>query len=151
MSESHSSHGGSHPQHGMGIHPVHPQHSNPGHQPPVAPSHPTTPSEPNLDTIGLVDEPAGIVETTKKIKAFGIAGQQKVHDWKRNATVSGTGAVRVRSFHGRLSDQGLGFMDDQINEWIDSHPEVEIKFVTSSVGTYEGKIREPALILNLWY
>ena len=33
-----------------------------------------------------------------------------------------------------------------VNQWIDGHPEVEIKFVTSTVGLYEGKIKEPALI-----
>ena len=35
--------------------------------------------------------------------------------------------------------------------WLDAHPEVEVKFVTSTVGIFEGKMREPALILNLWY
>jgi hypothetical protein len=112
---------------------------------------PAPADEVGLEPIGLVDEPGAVSDTAKKIKAFGMAAQQKSHDWKRAPTTPGTGAVRVRSFHGRLSDQGLGFMDDQINEWLDSHPEVEVKFVTSSVGTYEGKIREPALVLNLWY
>jgi hypothetical protein len=106
----------------------------------------------SLDPIGLVEEPSNLAtETAKKIKAFGVTGTQKTHDWKRKCSVNGTGACRVRSFHGRLSDQGLGFMDDQINEWLDSHPEVEVKLVTSTVGQYEGKIREPALVLNLWY
>jgi hypothetical protein len=106
----------------------------------------------NLDPIGLVDdEPRAALETVKKIKAFGPTDTAKSHDWKRKANINGAGAVRMRSFHGRLSDEGLIFMDDKINEWLDAHPEVEVKFVTSTVGTYEGKIREPALILNLWY
>jgi hypothetical protein len=42
-------------------------------------------------------------------------------------------------------------MDDKINEWLDGHPEIEIKNVTSTVGLYDGKIKEPALILNVWY
>jgi hypothetical protein len=100
----------------------------------------------------LVDEsPAATMETVKKIKAFGADAAAKAHDWKRKTNVVGSGSVRMRSFHGRLSDEGLGFMDDKINEWLDAHPEVEVKFVTSTVGTYEGKIREPALVLNVWY
>jgi len=31
---------------------------------------------------------------------------------------SGQGACRVRSFHGRLSDEGMAYMDDKINEWL---------------------------------
>jgi hypothetical protein len=27
-------------------------------------------------------------------------------------------------FHGRLSDDGLAYTDDKINEWLDNHPEV---------------------------
>ena len=65
--------------------------------------------------------------------------------------MNGTGACRVRSFHGRLSSQGLEYMDNQINEWLDHNPDVEVKFVSSVVGVFEGKMREPAIILNLWY
>ena len=129
---------------------THPAQPHPHH----APHHSPVPGEATLDPIGLVDDeptPATAADAAKKIKAFGVAGMQKAHDWKRKTTVTGTGAVRCRSFHGKLSDQGLGFMDDQINEWLDSHPDVEVKFVTSTVGQYEGKIREPALVLNLWY
>ena len=42
-------------------------------------------------------------------------------------------------------------MDSKINEWLDQHPEIEIKQATTCVGEYEGKIREPALIVNIWY
>ena len=42
-------------------------------------------------------------------------------------------------------------MDDKINEWLDAHPEIEVKFVTTAVGPYEGKIKEPALVMNVWY
>jgi hypothetical protein len=91
-------------------------------------------------------------EFTKKIKALGEAGlHKKHHEWKRKAHANGTGAVRVRSFHGKYSDQGLQYLDDAINEWLDANPDVEVKFVTPTVGVFEGKIREPALVLNLWY
>jgi hypothetical protein len=109
------------------------------------------PEEVELDPIGLVDE-AEEVDTASKIKAFGIAGIGSRRDrFQRTPMKTGNGACRMRSFHGKLSDQGLEYLDNAINEWLDDHPEVEVKFVTSSVGVFEGKIREPALILNLWY
>jgi len=99
-------------------------------------------------SIGLVDEGGG-----EAIKVTGTAMNASVRrdQWKRQAAKTGSGAVRVRTFHGRLSQQGLEYMDNQINEWLDVHTEVEIKFVTSNVGVFEGKMREPALIVNLWY
>lgn len=87
-----------------------------------------------------------------KIKAnVGNGLSVRKEQFARKAAINGTGACRIRTFHGRLSSQGLEYMDNQINEWLDHNPEVEVKFVTSSVGVFEGKMREPALILNLWY
>lgn len=121
--------------------------------------HPT-PVGADEEPIALVDDepetptPANRAteEFTKKIKALGEAGiHKKHHEWKRHPHTTGVGAIRVRSFHGKYSDQGLQYLDDAINEWLDANPEVEVKFVTSTVGVFEGKIREPALVLNLWY
>ena len=72
-------------------------------------------------------------------------------NYKRNLVTSGHGSCRIRSFHGRLSQQGLEYMDNQINDWLDNNTEVEVKFVTSTVGVFEGKMREPAIIMNVWY
>ncbi len=106
----------------------------------------------SLDSISLVDlEGNADVPATSKIKAFGVAGMTTTHNYKRPTHSTGTGACRVRSFHGRLSDEGMAYMDDKINEWLDSHPDIEVKIVTTSIGQYEGKIKEPALILNVWY
>lgn len=69
----------------------------------------------------------------------------------RPTDVSGHGAVRVKTFHGRLSDESLQYVDDKINEWLDSHPEIEVKFVTSTCGLFDGKIKDLAMILNVWY
>ena len=105
-----------------------------------------------LDPIELIDEPP--VEApplSKKIKAFGVDSDRHQHEFKRKLNQNGQGATRVRSFHGKYSEQGLEYLDNAINEWLDNHPEVEVKFVTSTVMTFEGKIREPALVLNVWY
>jgi hypothetical protein len=87
----------------------------------------------------------------KPIIKFGPEAQRKTHTWKRKTVINGTGACRVKSFRGKYSDQGLEHLDDTINEWLDANPDVEIKFVTSTVDLFEGKTREPALVLNLWY
>jgi len=43
------------------------------------------------------------------------------------------------------------FLDDKVNEWLDTHLDVEVKHVTTAIGMYDGKIKEPALIVNIWY
>lgn len=134
----------------------HPTTLKPGSPAPAGP--PKIEAVPTLDEealdltpIGLEDAP----ETTtgpSKIKAFGVAGMAATREkWTRKPNANSTGACRVRTFHGRLSDEGMGFLDDKINEWLDQHPEYEVKFVTTTIGTFEGKIREPALIVNVWY
>jgi hypothetical protein len=107
------------------------------------------------DPIALVEEEPELVEQTtapmvSKIK-FGPDTTHKKHEWKRKPHVTGTGACRVKSFHAKYSDQGLEHLDDGVNEWLDEHPEVEVKFVTTSVHVFEGKIREPAIVMNVWY
>jgi hypothetical protein len=89
---------------------------------------------------------------TAKIQAFGVAGSLAHQStWKRATTVTGTGAIRVRTFHGRLSDEGLAYMDEKINQWLDEHDDIEVKLVTTSIGIYETKSKDPALIVNVWY
>lgn len=129
-----------------------PPHPPGAHPTPVphAPPKPAVHHDPIDEPIALVDDTTA-VSAAKKIKQIGAQWQHKQHEWKRTPHATGRGAIRVRSFHGKYSDQGLEHLDDMINEWIDEHPEVEIKFVTSTVGVFEGKIREPALVLNLWY
>jgi hypothetical protein len=75
-----------------------------------------------------------------------------VHDWKRETHSNKTGAVRVRTFHCRLSEQGVEYLDAAINDWLERHHEIEVKFTTSVVGSWEGKLKgEPALIIMVWY
>lgn len=101
-------------------------------------------------SLGLIGDPEGGGES--KIKSLAGGGPSiRKENYTRKVFTNGTGICRMRSFHGRLSSQGLEYMDNQINEWLDSNPDVEVKFVTSTVGIFEGKMREPALILNIWY
>ena len=145
----------------MAPHPA--QQQRPGIAPlPVQPA--SRPID-DLDPIALVEDlteeipatptghptPAQIAANKPKIKAFGADTVRREVQWKRQPKTSGQGACRVKSFHGKYSDQGIEHLDDVINEWLDNHAEVEVKFVTSTVNVFEGKIREPALVLNLWY
>ncbi|MFG0328049.1 MAG: hypothetical protein ACF8SC_12375 [Phycisphaerales bacterium JB037] len=86
-----------------------------------------------------------------KIRAFGQALGQKHEDtWNRTPNATGTGAIHVKSFHCKMTDEGLHHLDSQINEWLDAHPQYEVKLVTSSIGDWKGKITEPNLIVQVW-
>ncbi len=70
---------------------------------------------------------------------------------KRPLNKTGAGASRCRVFHSKLSDEATRHMEQQINEWLDRNPDVEIKFCTSTVGVWTGKHAEPNLILTMFY
>jgi hypothetical protein len=86
-----------------------------------------------------------------KIQTFGARlGQRHEDTWERSPNVTGTGAIHCKSFHCKLTGDSLEFLDRQINEWLDLHPQYEVKFVTTSIGTWTGKLKEPNLIVNVW-
>jgi len=149
-----------HAPHGQPQHrPVPAMVQQPRVAPGVPPARPIEDWDPHRDSIALDDDPAppaGNIVPSSKIKVQGLGlssgiGAGPATQFKRKTHTTGTGACRVRSFHGRLSDEGLAFMDGKINEWLDAHPEIEIKTVTTTVGMYDGKIKEEALVVNIWY
>lgn len=87
-----------------------------------------------------------------KIRTFEqrLGGAGGDSQWSRPAAMSGTGATHVKSFHCKLTGDSLEYLDRQINEWLDEHPEFDIKQVTTAVGEWSGKAREPSLIVNVW-
>lgn len=114
---------------------------------------PVVPRDEPLTLVEEMDEFASDAPSptaASKIK-FGPDVAHKKHEWKRTPVVTGHGACRVKSFHAKYSDQGIEHIDDAINEWLDAHAEVEVKFVTTTVHVFEGKIREPAIVMNVWY
>ncbi len=90
-------------------------------------------------------------KSSRKIRSF---SQQlgSVHEetWNRTPNTTGTGAIHVKSFHCKLTGDSLTYLDDQINEWLDAHPQYEVKMVTTSIGLWTGKSKEPNLIVNVW-
>ncbi len=117
----------------------------------VTPTASAPPTEDELEPIGLVDDAQADAPAKTITAVGGGGGTVRKSNWHRQPNITHAGAVRLRTFHGKLSREGLEYLDNQVNEWLDTHPEVEIKNVTSTVGTFEGKIRELALVLNIWY
>ena len=87
--------------------------------------------------------------TVGKITAF---GKEEHHEaaWNRTPNVTGKGAIHVKTFHAKITADALIYMDEQINDWLDSHPEFEVKFSTTTVGILSGKLKEPALMCQVW-
>lgn len=111
------------------------------------------PASPANPPAAAVAPPPMAEETKPKIHGFGHAkAMDSVESkWKRPLQKSGTGATHVRTFSGSLTQHGLEFLDRHINEWLDTHPDAEVKFASLQVGdmpTATG--REPALIAQVW-
>ena len=102
--------------------------------------------------IDLAAESAAPASSVPKITTFEQKLSSKRHEdqWTRSPNATGVGAIHVKSFHCRLTGDSLEFLDRQINEWLDAHPQYEVKLVTSSMGTWSGKLKEPNLIVNVW-
>ena len=96
--------------------------------------------------VGMTDYGPGL---PKKITAFD-QGKKEASEWLRQPVSTGTGASHVRTFHSKLTDDALGYIDQQVNEWLDENPEFEVKLVTTTIGTFTGKVKEPHLICQVW-
>src|SRR6185295_7287014 len=99
-----------------------------------------------------VEVPAADPDAPPKIRAFEqkLTGGKHEDSWTRSPNVTGTGAIHVKSFHCKLTGESLEFLDKQVNEWLDAHPQYEVKLVTSTVGEWMGKLKEPNIILQVW-
>ena len=71
--------------------------------------------------------------------------------FKRPITKTGRGATRMRTFHTKLADAAIKFLDSQINDWLDDNPDIEVKFSNTTVGIVEGKRAEHHMIITVWY
>ena len=99
----------------------------------------------DLSTAGM--DPAEL--STSKITAFGVRKPHEDH-WQRTPNLNGTGAIHVRTFVTKLRLDAIDHLDTQVNEWLDNHPEYEVKFVTTTIGTLFGKNKEEAMFMNIW-
>ncbi len=88
-----------------------------------------------------------------KIRAFTQKLFEGKHEdnWNRTPNAPGTGAIHVRSFHCKFNEDSLAHLDQQINEWLDSHPQYEVKLVTTCHGEWKSKFGiEPCLVVQVW-
>jgi hypothetical protein len=105
--------------------------------------------------ISLIDDDEMPTSESRVIRSFAskstLGGAH--HDDKLKRPLGGPrdAASRVRTFHAKLTEAGLANMDEQINEWLDTHPDIYIKTVTSSIGIFEAKTKEPHLFLCLFH
>ena len=98
------------------------------------------------------DEKDDGVMKSAKIRTSTSSLDLHKREFTRPTNLTGTGATRIRTFHVRLSESAMQFLDDHINEWMDNNPDVEVKFVCTTIGAFEGKRgTEQNLIMNVWY
>jgi hypothetical protein len=123
---------------------VSPPHAVPAPRPGAHPAH----APDDLSPVPVVPQ-VGPAVAGNKIKAL---ERNKRHEdsWSRSPNATGTGAIHVKTFHCKLTEDALAYMDQVVNEWLDAHPQYEVKFVNSTIGTFTGKLKEPALICQVW-
>ncbi len=85
------------------------------------------------------------------VHTLGLAGGWDDSRYKRPLQTSETNATRCRTFHSKMNEASLEFMNNQINDWIDGTEHMTIKFASTVVGQFEGKHTEPNLIVTIFY
>ncbi len=105
--------------------------------------------------LSLIDEEQMSGKGEKMIRSFAegstLGGAHDEAKLKRPLAGPSEPASRCRTFHGKLTAAGLANMDEILNEWLDNQPGVYIKSVSSSVGVFEGKNKEPHVIMTVFY
>lgn len=79
------------------------------------------------------------------------AGADDASRFKRPLDPKSPFATRCRTFHCKLSEGAIEFLNMQVNEWLDRETDIAVKFVRSDIGMFEGKHKEPNLILTLFF
>jgi len=102
--------------------------------------------EEELEPIELDENDPG---TSRMIRACGEKRQHE-HQWQRIPNKTGKGATHVKTFVTKLRLDAVEHLDEQINQWLDDHPDYEVKLVTTTIGRLVGKNTEDALFVNVW-
>ena len=85
------------------------------------------------------------------VHTLGLAGGWDDSRYKRALISDQAIATRCRTFHSKMNEASLEFMNNQINEWIDGNEGMSIKFASTTIGPFEGKHTEPNLIVTIFY
>lgn len=107
----------------------------------------------DLENIARADEPETAPSPSRSSTYTGMVGLSDLDSitYRRPLLPAGRGASRMRVFHCKLSEGPLIQLNRQVNEWLDAHPDVEVKFATQSIGTWEGRHSEQHVIYTLYY
>ncbi len=111
----------------------------------------------DAETISLVDDEPGmedhsaatqvrqLSETQLGVGTFDDSGLTRPPDPAHHC------ATRCRTFHSKLNDGAIAYMNREINAWVDREENVRIKFATSTIGVYEGKRADPHIIVTVFF
>ena len=58
--------------------------------------------------------------------------------------------MKVQTFIGKISNQGVQQMDEQINAWMHRN-DVAVAFITQTVGSPLASENEQVIITSVWY
>ena len=71
---------------------------------------------------------------------------------KATAKVVSTDRITgVKTFFGKLHVGSVGFVDEQITEWLKNNPDIVIKRANTATGMLIGKTTEPNILITVWY
>lgn len=108
-----------------------------------------------LETVQIIEDDG---DGTTSIRAIGSetlaeSAASAVGDghFQRPMNPDSPAATRCRTFHAKLNDGAVAYMNRQINEWADGDPNVTIKYASSTIGVWEGKKADPHLIVTVFY
>jgi hypothetical protein len=148
-----------HPSEQSSLHPSAPHSSSAPHSPSVPTAIPPRPAIPAPAPLKPKDDlsPVAIEEnhsahpTVSKIQVYGMkmAGDEK--KYKRKANLTGNGAVHMKVFHGRLSDDAVERVEERINDWLEAHPDIEVKLANTTIGVWDGKTKDTNIVITVWY
>ncbi len=123
--------------------------SEEGFQPVPVPVPSPVPKEDAFEAISLVDETD--VDSDARMTAAGQANvSARKTDFKREMNITGNGATRCRVFNSRIAIAPLQSMENTINDWIDENG-IEVKQISQTVATLEGKHAETNFFITVWY
>jgi hypothetical protein len=57
----------------------------------------------------------------------------------------------LKVFHGRLSDDAVERVEERVNDWLEAHPDIEVKLANTTIGVWDGKTKDTNIVITVWY
>ncbi|NOS99583.1 MAG: hypothetical protein HOP29_03045 [Phycisphaerales bacterium] len=108
-----------------------------------------------LESLAVIDDESmagsGNIRAISADTLAGAALHVDDSEYRRPLNPNAPAATRCRTFHAKLNDGAVAFMNRQVNDWADHNPDVTIKYAASTIGVWEGKKADPHMILTIFY